>query len=61
METSEFFGIEGVPRIPGSSLRGMLRALVEIITFGKIQPISNTRKYLALLGRASVQTPTTEA
>jgi len=30
--------------IPGSSLRGMLRSLVEIITFSKIGPVSNNQR-----------------
>lgn len=28
------------PRLPGSTLRGMLRAMVEIITYSKVQPVS---------------------
>jgi CRISPR-associated protein (TIGR03986 family) len=30
-----------VPVIPGSSLRGMLRTIVEIISFSKVQPVTN--------------------
>lgn len=37
----EPFMIAGKPVIPGSSLRGMLRSLVEIITFGKIHFVSD--------------------
>jgi CRISPR-associated protein (TIGR03986 family) len=33
------------PVIPGSSLRGMLRALVEIIGYGKVQPVSRRRLF----------------
>lgn len=36
IEESEFFSIKnGLPIIPGSSLRGMVRTLVEIVSFGK--------------------------
>jgi len=31
---------DGTPVIPGSSLRGMIRTLVEILSFSKIQPVS---------------------
>ena len=31
--------------IPGSSLRGMLRTLVEILAFAKVQPVANTRPF----------------
>ena len=39
----DFFQRNGKPVIPGSSLRGMLRSLVEIVAFGKLQPISDRR------------------
>ncbi len=39
----DFFQRNGKPVIPGSSLRGMLRSLVEIVAFGKLQPISDKR------------------
>lgn len=32
------------PVIPGSSLRGMLRALVEIVSYSKVQPVTDTAK-----------------
>lgn len=32
---SDFYSPGGVPRIPGSSLRGMIRTLVEIVSFSK--------------------------
>lgn len=39
---AEFFhSSDGAPRIPGSSLRGMLRSMVEIISYGKINWVSN--------------------
>ncbi len=34
-QSSDFFSPGGKLRIPGSSLRGMIRALVEIVSFGK--------------------------
>lgn len=40
----EPFILNGKPVIPGSSLRGMLRNLVEIITFGKMHFISDANK-----------------
>lgn len=42
------------PIIPGSSLRGMLRSLIEIISFGKINLVSNQR--LAFRAVADSQT-----
>ncbi|NUQ06854.1 MAG: TIGR03986 family CRISPR-associated RAMP protein [Anaerolineae bacterium] len=57
LETPEFFAVDEVPRIPGSSLRGMLRALVEIVTFSKIHFVSDQQlMYRALFGSASVVT-----
>ncbi|MCS7027107.1 MAG: TIGR03986 family CRISPR-associated RAMP protein [Bryobacteraceae bacterium] len=38
-----FLTPEGTPLIPGSSLRGMVRTLVEILSFAKIQPVSNRK------------------
>lgn len=32
------------PVIPGSSLRGMLRAMVEIVSYSKVQPVSDATK-----------------
>ncbi|HZQ07112.1 MAG TPA: TIGR03986 family CRISPR-associated RAMP protein, partial [Anaerolineae bacterium] len=40
-ERAKFFMLrDNEPVIPGSSLRGMLRALVEIVGYGKVQPVS---------------------
>jgi len=36
---------DGHPAIPGSSLRGMVRSLVEILSFSKIQPVSNNKPF----------------
>ncbi len=40
----DFFQLGGKPIIPGSSLRGMIRNLVEIITFGKMTRVSDKPK-----------------
>ena len=45
IETADFFTYDGkTPVIPGSSLRGMIRSLVEIITFGKMHFVSDSPK-----------------
>ncbi|SFW22776.1 TIGR03986 family CRISPR-associated RAMP protein [Nitrosovibrio sp. Nv17] len=36
---------DGRPAIPGSSLRGMVRTLVEILSFSKMQPISDAKPF----------------
>jgi CRISPR-associated protein (TIGR03986 family) len=36
---------DGRPAVPGSSLRGMVRTLVEILSFSKIQPVSTGRPF----------------
>jgi CRISPR-associated protein (TIGR03986 family) len=36
---------DGRPAIPGSSLRGMVRTLVEILSFSKIQPMSEAKPF----------------
>lgn len=43
----DFFNYAGEaqPVIPGSSLRGMLRSLFEVVTFSKIQPVSDAHKF----------------
>ncbi len=40
----DFFERDGKPVIPGSSLRGMLRSLVEIVAFGKMARVSSKPK-----------------
>jgi CRISPR-associated protein (TIGR03986 family) len=40
-----FLTADGTPAIPGSSLRGTVRTLVEILSFAKIQPISGQRPF----------------
>ena len=44
-ESSEFFSIDGKPKIPGSSLRGMVRTLVEIVSYGKFKSFEDKRLY----------------
>jgi CRISPR-associated protein (TIGR03986 family) len=41
----DFFSPGGIPRIPGSSLRGMIRTMVEIMSFGKFGFFERERKY----------------
>jgi len=36
---------DGKPAIPGSSLRGMVRTLVEILSFSKIHPVSEAKPF----------------
>lgn len=48
-----FFQYGSKPVIPGSSLRGMLRTLVEIVTFGKIQPVSDKQLVYRAVGDTS--------
>jgi CRISPR-associated protein (TIGR03986 family) len=42
---------DGRPLIPGSSFRGMLRSLVEILAFAKPQPVSNHRPFFRSVGK----------
>jgi CRISPR/Cas system CSM-associated protein Csm3 (group 7 of RAMP superfamily) len=39
----DFFAPGGIPKIPGSSLRGMVRNLVEIISYSKMEYVNYTR------------------
>lgn len=45
-----FTSPEGRPAIPGSSLRGMVRTLVEVLSFSKIRPVSNVRPFFRTVG-----------
>ena len=38
-------GTDGRPVIPGSSIRGMLRTIVEVISFSKIKPVSTAKPF----------------
>ncbi len=40
-QRAEFFSLNSKPLIPGSSLRGMLRSIFEIVTFSKIMNVTN--------------------
>jgi hypothetical protein len=42
------------PVIPGSSLRGMLRSLLEIVSYGKIQPVTEKRLFLRTVDISSI-------
>ncbi len=41
---------DGRPMIPGSSLRGMIRSIVEILSFSKIQPVTDERPFFRTVG-----------
>jgi CRISPR-associated protein (TIGR03986 family) len=49
----DFFSPGGLPRIPGSSLRGMIRTLVEIMSFGKFGFFDDARLYYRAVGDTS--------
>jgi CRISPR-associated protein (TIGR03986 family) len=40
-----FANKDGVPVIPGSSLRGMIRSLVEVLSFSKISPVTDEKPF----------------
>ena len=42
---SDFFSPTGQPQIPGSSLRGMIRTLVEIVSFGKFGASDRDKRF----------------
>jgi len=54
-EEHDFFSIKnGSPIIPGSSLRGMVRTLVEIVSFGKFSFVDSKRRlYYRAVGDTS--------
>ena len=49
-EMARFFNIHERLVIPGSSLRGMIRMLIEIITFGKVGPVTDKRIVFRAVG-----------
>lgn len=42
---------DGVPVIPGSSLRGMIRSLVEVLSFSKISPVTDERPFFRTVAK----------
>ncbi|HOV21795.1 MAG TPA: TIGR03986 family CRISPR-associated RAMP protein [bacterium] len=52
-EGSEFFSINGKPKIPGSSLRGMIRTLIEIVSYSKFSFFDDKRLYYRAVGDPS--------
>jgi len=46
----EFFNINGNPKIPGSSLRGMIRTLIEIVSYGNFKFFDDKRLYYRAIG-----------
>ncbi|BCB96585.1 CRISPR-associated RAMP family protein [Dissulfurispira thermophila] len=49
----DFFSPGGILRIPGSSLRGMIRTMVEIVSYGKFESFENKRLYYRAVGDTS--------
>jgi len=47
--SSDFFSIKDKVKIPGSSLRGMIRTIVEIAAFGKFNFVNDSRFYFRSL------------
>ena len=52
-ESSEFFSIDGKVKIPGSSMRGMIRTIIEIISFSKFKFFNDDRLYYRVLADKS--------
>lgn len=54
-QSPEFFHLNNPnnPVIPGSSLRGMLRSMVEIVSYGKVQPVSERQLIYRAVGDRS--------
>lgn len=50
---SDFFNVNGKYMIPGSSLRGMIRTMVEIMSFGKFGFFNDERLYYRAVGDTS--------
>jgi CRISPR-associated protein (TIGR03986 family) len=49
----EPFGIDSELRIPGSSLRGMLRTLVEILSDAPLEPVNDSQLFFRAVGASS--------
>ena len=49
-----FMTLEGKPVIPGSSLRGILRTLYEILTFSKLDGVTNEKPFYRSVGNDRV-------
>ena len=52
-----FFSVGDAPRIPGSSIRGLLRTLVEIVSFSKITEVSPHQRYFFRAVAATTNSP----
>jgi CRISPR-associated protein (TIGR03986 family) len=46
----DFYSMDGSPRIPGSSIRGMLRSLVEIVSYSRPADVTNIPMFFRSLG-----------
>lgn len=51
-----YAAIDGRPVIPGSSLRGAMRTLVEILSFAKIRPVSRARPFFRDISPSRIST-----
>ncbi len=56
-EKPEFFSPAGICRIPGSSLRGMVRTLVEIVSYGRLHFVDTDQRlyYRALADQSNLR------
>ncbi|MHA1284120.1 MAG: TIGR03986 family type III CRISPR-associated RAMP protein [Promethearchaeota archaeon] len=50
---SNFFSINDIPKIPGSSIRGMIRTLIEIVTYGKFHFCDDNTLYYRWIAERS--------
>lgn len=48
-QNPDFFSPGGVPKIPGSSLRGMTRSLLEIVSFSQMEFVDNQRFFYRMV------------
>ena len=49
-QNPDFFSPGGIPRIPGSSLRGMIRNLVEIVSYSKMEFAEDKNLFYRFIG-----------
>lgn len=48
-ESEDFFKINGKDAIPGSSIRGLIRMMVEILSFGKFENFDDTKHFMRFI------------
>jgi len=54
LRAEPFTNKDGVPVIPGSSLRGMIRSLVEVLSFSKINPVTDERPFFRTVAKGRI-------